>query len=171
MAAIAKEARVALKTVYVAFETKAGLIRALWYRILRGDPEDVPVAQRDWFRTVLEEPDPVRQLQLNARNSRIVKLRVQGVGEAIRAAAGVDPDGRALWERIQADFYENQRTVVESLAAKDALKDGLDVAAATDRLWTLNHPDVWSLLVGRRGWKPEEYERWLADSSCAQLLR
>ena len=60
--------------------------------------------------------------------------------------------------------------VVESLAAKGALRPGLDVAAATDRLWTLNHPDVWSLLVGRRGWTPEEYERWLADSSRDQLL-
>ncbi len=30
MAAIATEARVALKTVYVAFETKAGVLRALW---------------------------------------------------------------------------------------------------------------------------------------------
>ena len=134
MAAIAAEAGVALKTVYVAFETKAGLLRALWHLVLRGDPDDVPVAERDWFREVLNEPDPVRVLQLNARNSRMVKLRVQGVGEAIRAAAASDPDGAALWERIQGDFYENQRTVVESLAARNALRPGLDVTEAADRL-------------------------------------
>ena len=170
MAAIAAEAGVALKTVYVAFETKAGLLRALWHLVLRGDPEDVPVAQRDWFREVLDEPDPARQLELNARNSRMVKLRVQGVGEAIRAAAAADPEGAALWNRIQQDFYENQQAVVESLAAKGALRPGLDVAEATDRLWTINHPDVWTLLVGRRGWTPDRYERWLADSSSDQLL-
>ena len=170
MAAIAAEAGVALKTVYVAFETKAGLLRALWHLVLRGDPDDVPVAGRDWFREVLDEPDPIRQLQLNARNSRQVKMRVQRIGEAIRAAAATDPDSAALWERIQRDFYENQRTVVESLAAKGALHEGLDVTAATDRLWTLNHPDVWTLLVARRGWSPEDYERWLADSSRDQLL-
>ena len=42
MAAIAKEAGVALKTVYNAFETKSGLLRALWHRNLRGGREDVP---------------------------------------------------------------------------------------------------------------------------------
>jgi hypothetical protein len=37
-------------------------------------------------------------------------------------------------------------------------------------LWTLNHPDVWLLLVGERGWTPEEFERWFADAACDQLL-
>ena len=40
MAAIAAEAGVALKTVYVAFETKSGVLRALWHLLLRGDDED-----------------------------------------------------------------------------------------------------------------------------------
>src|ERR671937_2719513 len=58
MAAIAAEAGVALKTVYVAFETKSGLLRALWHLRLRGDEEDVPVGERAWYRAVLEQPDP-----------------------------------------------------------------------------------------------------------------
>ena len=60
--------------------------------------------------------------------------------------------------------------IVESLAGKRALRDGLDVAHATDILWTINHPDVWQLLVGQRGWAPERYEQWCADLACAQLL-
>jgi hypothetical protein len=59
---------------------------------------------------------------------------------------------------------------VESLHAKRALRPGLDVARATDVLWTLNHPDVWLLLVGERGWTPGQWERWFADTACAQLL-
>src|ERR671923_2115202 len=58
MAAIATEAGVALKTVYVAFETKSGVLRGLWHLLLRGDVEDLPVGQRDWYREVLDEPDP-----------------------------------------------------------------------------------------------------------------
>src|SRR3954454_15680491 len=65
MAAVAAEARVALKTVYLAFETKSGLLRALWHLLLRGDEEKSPVAERHWYREVLEEPDPQRQLRLN----------------------------------------------------------------------------------------------------------
>jgi hypothetical protein len=30
---------------------------------------------------------------------------------------------------------------------------------------------VWLLLVGKRGWTPERWERWFADTACAQLLK
>ena len=94
MAAIATEAGVALKTVYVAFETKSGVLRALWNLSLRGDEDEVPVAERSWYRELLEEPDPERQLRLNARNSTVGKLRIGGVIEVIRAAAPVDAESR-----------------------------------------------------------------------------
>ena len=168
MAAIATEAGVALKTVYVAFETKSGVLRALWHLLLRGDQADAPVAERDWYRAVLDEPDPRRQLELNARNARAVKERAGGLLAVIQGAAPTDPDISALWERIQTEFYENQRTIVESLAAKDALRGA--VGPATDILWTLNHPATWHLLVTQRGWTPAAFERWFADTACAQLL-
>ena len=60
--------------------------------------------------------------------------------------------------------------IVESVAAKGALAAGLDVEEATDILWTLNHPDLWFLLVGRCGWTPDRFETWFADSCCQQLL-
>src|SRR3954452_23092534 len=55
MAAIAAEAGVALKTVYVAFETKSGVLRALWHLVLRGDQDDVPMTERSWYRELLAE--------------------------------------------------------------------------------------------------------------------
>ena len=75
MAMVAREAGVALKTVYLAFETKSGLLRELWHLLLRGDEGTAPVGERQWYQEVLDEPDPVRQLELNARNSRAVKER------------------------------------------------------------------------------------------------
>src|ERR1019366_6454278 len=55
MSEIAAEAGVALKTVYVAFESKAGLLRALWHLLLRGDENASPVGERAWYREVLDE--------------------------------------------------------------------------------------------------------------------
>ena len=89
----------------------------------------------------------------------------------IRSAAPSDPELGALWSRIQSDFYDNQRAIVESLHAQErACGRASTSTRATDILWTLNHPDVWLLLVGERGWTPEQWEQWFGDTICAQLL-
>jgi AcrR family transcriptional regulator len=170
MAAVAGDAGVALKTVYLAFETKSGLLRALWHLLLRGDDDRTPVGEREWYQEVLDESDPVRKLRLNARNSRAVKERAGSLLAVIASAAPLDDDTAALWRAIQDEFYANQESIVASLHARGALAAGLDVSRATDILWTLNHPDVWHLLVGERGWTPERYEEWFGDTVCAQLL-
>jgi AcrR family transcriptional regulator len=170
IAQIAREAGVSAKTVHLGFETKSGLLRALWHLQLRGDQDDVPVAGRAWYQEVLDEPDPARKLALNARNSRAVKVRAAALIGVLPAAAAADPEIAPLWTRIQQEFWENQRVVVASLHDLGALRDGLDIDEATDILWTLNHPTTWQLLVGERGWTPERYEAWLAEVSRQQLL-
>lgn len=170
MAAIAAEAGVAAKTVYLAFQSKRGLLLALWHLLLRGDEEPVPVGERRWFREVVDEPDPEHLLRLNARNSRIVKERAGALLEILRSAAPADVELDALWMRIQTEFYENQRSIVEQLQKNGALRASLEVDRGADILWTLNHPSVYGLLVGDRGWSPQQYEEWLGDAFCSQLL-
>jgi len=171
IASVAAEAGVATKTVYLAFATKSGLLRALWNSRLRGGEGEAPVAERPWFREVVEEPDPERRLQLAARRSREAKERIGSVIGVIREAAVIDADVAALWDRIETEFHANQRVIVDSLADAGALRPGLDAEEAADILWTLNHPDVWRALVGRRGWTPEQWESWFAATAISQLLR
>lgn len=170
MEAIANQAGVSLKTVYLAFSTKAGLLRAVWDLLLKGDTDDAPVAERPWYVEVLEEQDPERKLTLTAHHSVAVKQRIGALLRVIRSAAEVDADGAVLWALIQSDFHANQRVIVESLHAQGGLRPDLDVDRATDILWTLNHPDVWLLLAGERGWTPEAFEAWFAEAATTQLL-
>lgn len=171
MEAVATRAGVALKTVYNAYASKPGLLRAVWDLSLKGDLDEAPVAQRPWYAAVLAEPDPRTQLSLLAENSRIVKTRIAPMLKVIRDAAPLDGDLAALWELIQTDYWANQHAVVESIAAKGALRPGLDVDQATDVLWTLNHPDLWLLLVDRRGWTPAQWQTWFTHAATGQLLR
>jgi AcrR family transcriptional regulator len=170
MAQVAGEAGVSLKTVYLAFATKSGLLRTLWNFLLRGDDEDRPVAEQDWYRQVLDEPDPERRLRLNAHNSTLGKQRISGILEVIRNAAPTDSEIASLWQRIQAEYHANQRAIVEPLGTQNQLRKGLDVDRATDILWTINHPNTWQLLVVDRGWTFAQYEQWTGDLACAQLL-
>ena len=170
MEEIASETGVALKTVYSAFTTKSGLLRAVWDLLLKGDSDDAPVAQRASYRQVLEEPDAERQLRLLAAGACAVKRRIGALLRVIRSASVVNDDAAALWRLIQTDFYENQRAIIGTLHARGALRPGLGPVEATDILWTLNHPDLWLLLVGTRGWTPAAFEAWFADTLCQQLL-
>src|SRR5689334_4962478 len=95
--AIAVEAGVSQKTVYLAFTTKAGVLRAVWDLLLKGDVDDAPVAERPAYLTMLEEPDPERQLRMNAANARAVKERIGGILRVIRSAAVVDEQAADLW--------------------------------------------------------------------------
>jgi AcrR family transcriptional regulator len=171
VAAIADEARVALKTVYAVFGTKAEVLRELWNLRMRGDEAPEPMAERAWYGELIAEPDPRRRLALVARNSRAVKERTADVTEIVRQAALADPQIGALWERFQRELYEiGMRGVAKTLARDRVLATGVTTAAATDILWTLVHPDVYQLLVRQRAWSPERYERWLAATLADQLL-
>lgn len=170
VAEVAQEARVALKTVYAVFGTKAEVLRALWNLRMRGDEEPVPMPERPWYREIVDEPDPQRRLALVAHNSRIVRERTAHVTEIVRQAAAADEQIAALWDRFQREFYElGVRGIVQTLERDGVLT--ADLTTAADIGWTLTHPDLYQLLVHQRGWSPEAYERWLAETLCAQLVK
>ena len=171
MPAVAAEANVALKTVYVAFTTKSRLLHELWNVRLGGDAEPVPVVARPWYRDLLAEPDPQQLLRRFAAQSRRVKERAGGLMVVIRNGAGADPAVTGLWRLIQHEFHEVLGPIAAHLAEVGALAGHLTVATATDLLWTLNHPDVWHLLCVERGWTADAYEDWLLRSFQTQLLR
>jgi len=167
---IAAHAGVAVKTVYLAFESKAGLLRAVWEARLGGAEEATPVLQRGWFRELTEEADPAGKLRLLAAQSRRVKTATGPLLEVIHAAAATDPEIAVLWQDIEAKLLRVQRAVVDQLDALRALRPSLEAAEATDVLWTLNHPSVWHLFVRQRRWSPARYEQWLYGSFCLHLL-
>ncbi len=169
IAAIAADAGVSTATVYLAFETKGGLLRAVWHLLLRGDRDEVPVAEQPWYREVLGARDAEAQVRLNARNSRRVKERIWPLVDAIREAAAADAEAGELWARIEHDFHANQRDIVASIAAKGALAPHLDLETAADVMWTLNHPSVYGILR-RRGWSDDRYEEWLHGAFRAEIL-
>jgi TetR/AcrR family transcriptional regulator of autoinduction and epiphytic fitness len=169
--AIASEAGVAVKTVYLAVGSKSDAVHALWDLRLKGDDDPLPVPARPWYRELLDEEDPRRLLQQLADQSALVKQRAGSVMEIVRDAARVDAGVADLWHRIQTEFHGVLHPVAERLVQLEALADHLDAATATDILWALNHPDVWQLLSAQRGWTVEHYRSWLAGLLCDHLLR
>jgi hypothetical protein len=46
----------------------------------------------------------------------------------------------------------------------------VDPGDAADIIWATNAPELYQLLVGQRGWTPERYEQFLADTWRRLLL-
>ncbi len=167
---IARLAEVARPTVFTAAGNKSAILKEVVDLALAGDDAPIPVSDRPWFREMIEEPDPQRMLHLHARNIRMMGERVADVYSAVESAAAADPEVGALWQTLQGQRLAGSRVVAAALARKTALRAGYDEDAVTDVLWSLGTPMVYRKTVRERGWSPERYESWIADTLCRMFL-
>ncbi len=90
MAEIAREAGVAMQSVYSAGRSKADILSAAVERAVAGDDQEVMVHDRPAFALMAAEPDPVRQMRMIADLICDVQERSAPLQLAYREAAAVD---------------------------------------------------------------------------------
>jgi AcrR family transcriptional regulator len=168
---VAAKAGVSLATVKQTFGTKSELLLQVWHRRLAGGLDDpVPVADRDWYKAIFTGTDPRAKLRALAAGVRAVRPGIARLSQAIETAAQSDPDIAELHNRMQREFYANQKAIVQHLADGGFLRSGLTVETGSDLLYTLNSIHNFDVLVNQRGWTLDEYEQWLAQILEQQLL-
>ena len=86
----------------------------------------------------------------------------------IQQAAPAEPELATLWTEIAVRRAANMRLFAADLAAAAPLR--VDPGDAADIIWATNAPELYQLLVGQRGWSPERYEHFLADTWRRLLL-
>jgi AcrR family transcriptional regulator len=160
--AIAVEAGVAVSTIYAIFRNKRGIlagIREAWHQ---------ESGQRTLYAQAMEEADPANALALAARATRRQWETGGAMTQIYDAAASADPE--AAEERAKS--LEGRRTNLTPFVERlePSLRPGLDVSHAAAIFFALTHFYVYQSLVTDAGWSDDEYERWLAESLCHQLL-
>jgi hypothetical protein len=60
--------------------------------------------------------------------------------------------------------------MIISLRDAKRLRLGLNHQTARDIFWMLTGRDVYRMLVRERGWSPQKYQDWLADTLVHSLL-
>ena len=172
MPAIASEAGVVVETIYRAFGSKAGLIKAVVEAAVAGGSSraDVPVEERPAIRAVIDEPDPRRQIELYVATQPGIHRRSGQLLRALLGAAAVDPMLKALWDEIEAGRLAGQGRFAGMLAERGSLRPDVSVEQARDVVWTLCSLAVYDLLVVSRGWTSERYQEWLATALARELL-
>lgn len=170
MPAIAREAGVALDTVYATAGKKPALFRLLIEASLSGADEEVPAEERGYVQAIRAEKDAAKKLRIYAAALRSIQERLAPVFQVLQGAARVDRELGELWEEISERRARNMRLFAAELAKTGRLRGELSVAKAGDILWSMNSPEFFLLLVEGRGWSPEEFEEWLAEAWIRLLL-
>ncbi len=172
MQKIADAAGVVVETIYRSFDGKAGLFKAAVEAAVAGGSSraERPVEARPAIRSVIEETDPRRKLELYVRTQPGINERLAPLYRALGEAAAVEPELALILEDLEAQRLSGMERFAADLARVGGLRAGLVVHEARDVVWTLTSHDVYRMLVVERDWSLRRYERWLVETLARSLL-
>ena len=170
VAEIARTADVHLDTVYELVGRKPELLRALIERAISGTDRALAPIQRPYVQAMGAEPDPSLKLAIYASAVRDIHLRMAPLLLALRDAATTDEEAQQVWREISDRRARNMRDLVRELGPDGTLRASLSIHEAADVIWATASAELFILFTQERGWTPQAYEHWLADTWSRLLL-
>jgi AcrR family transcriptional regulator len=164
---IADEAGVSPETIYAAFRNKRTVLKRWVETTIAGDDLPIAMIQRDWADRTRAEPDARRALGIAVAAGREILQRSAAAMTVLRAAGDADPRVAQLHTDLMAQRHDDMVELTSILAGKQEL--AVDTSEAADIIWAVTSPEAYQLLVVDRGWTPERFGQWTADT-LAQLL-
>lgn len=162
--AIAQWAEVSAQSVYAIFKSKTGILIALVDQSMFG-PDYEEVVQQ-----ALGASDPETRLRRAASVARQIRGAQSAAFDLLRGAGVVAPELAKLERQRERLRYEKEEGMIIFLRDAGRLRPGLNHKTVRDILWMLTGGDVYRMLVRERGWSPQKYQDWLADTLVLSLL-
>ena len=164
IAQIARRARVAAPTVYAAFQSKEGLLRAIMRAALFGEPFEIA-------RRHLEGvADPVEMIALTPDIALSVWEGESGKLGLLRGASTFSPSLRRIEQEFERLRFDMQERRLRLLFEQGRARKGLTLDEARRILWMYTSRDVYRMLVHEGGWSRERYRTWLRDTLLTALV-
>jgi hypothetical protein len=88
----------------------------------------------------------------------------------MRGAGVVAPELANLERHRERLRYDREESVITLLRESGKLRTELSHQTTRDIFWMLTGGDVYRMLVRERGWSPQQYQDWLADTLVKLLL-
>lgn len=167
MADIAREAGVALQSVYNAGQSKADLMHHVADLAVAGDDREIMLIDRPGFRAVAREPDAEAQIRMAAGLTAATLERLAPVWVAYREAAAVDARAAA---NLVAAHRRRHLTFGAMIRMLPEHRLRQPYEASTDTAWSIASIDVFLLLRSIREWDATRYAEWLARTLVDVLL-
>jgi AcrR family transcriptional regulator len=162
---VAREAGVAVQTVYFTFRTKGELLQAAYEHVVTG-PDGVPPHHTAWWRSAEQDPDV----------ASAVRTLVEGTVELLDRAAPLvwavlgDPTARERYDANEELRRSGNERLLRTLSTKNPLRDGLPETRACDLLLVLTGPQLYSQLTRDLGWSIQEVADWMTAAVLRELF-
>jgi AcrR family transcriptional regulator len=168
IASIAQAADVSVETIYKTFGGKRGLVTAIWNRGLEGSGP-IPAERRSDEMQALEA-DPRKVIENWGNLSAEVLPRAAPILLLLRTAAATDSEMATLLQEVDQARLTRMERNARRLYDHGDLRENVTLEQARDIMWTYSSPELYELLVLRRGWALEHYGRFIAEAMLAALL-
>jgi AcrR family transcriptional regulator len=163
--AIAQQAEVSAQSVYAIFKSKTGILIELLDQSMFGtDYEEV-------VQRTLSASDPENRLRLAAGVAKQIRSAQSAMFDLLRGAGVVAPELAKLQQQRERLRYKKEEGMISFLRDSGSLRPDIDHQTARDIFWMLTGGDVYRMLVHERGWSPQQYQDWLADTLVHSLLK
>jgi AcrR family transcriptional regulator len=164
IADVAAAAGVSVETVYKRFRGKAGLVRAIRERALAG----VGTVHAEQRSDALRGEDPLTIVRGWGLLAAEVAPLVAPILLLVRDGAVHEEDLAGLRDELDDDRM--RRMTENARALRDHLRPGVSVEDAAEVLWTYTAPELFELLVLRRGWTADKFGAFVSDALASALL-
>jgi len=169
MKAIAAQAGVSEKTMYLTFSTKATLLRQVIHLAVRGDEASTPLSERPEWRALFAGPVEQILTRFAALNATLM-ARTAAVIALGESAASTDPELAQYRDQAHAETRTNLRALAAELKARGVLAPEVSEQDAADTIYALaTDESVYLRLTRECGWTPARYADLIARTLTAAL--
>jgi AcrR family transcriptional regulator len=162
IASIASDAGVSVDTVYKTYGGKPGLVRAIYVRGLAGDGPEHAEARSDALQ--LTERDPLAITRAFGGFVMEIAPRTAPIMLLIRDVAVSDPEMANLQAELDEERLRRMVHNAENLRDAGHLRPDLPVEVAGEIGWLYTAPQLYELLVIKRGWPIERFGAFVAEA-------
>jgi AcrR family transcriptional regulator len=169
MRAIAEQAHVSEKTMYLTYATKANLLREVIQVAVRGDEGPETLSERAEWRAVMAGPPDEVFVRFAALNAALM-ARTAPIIALAESAAAVDPELAEHRARARATARADLHALAVELKLRGQLGAGVSVQDAADTMYGItNDAGVYLRLTTECGWNESRYAELMARTLTANL--
>ncbi|MFN2518241.1 MAG: TetR/AcrR family transcriptional regulator [Jatrophihabitantaceae bacterium] len=166
--AIAREADVAVETIYSRFKNKAGILNAVLGTAVTGAADAAALMDTPPYRQVAactDQREQIRQLAHISRQTLQREASTHRILETVGTWEAKDALHEQLLYRVAA-----QRLAIDLVIANGDLRDALTADTAGATYSALSNPTNFRTMTTTFGWSADQFEQWLADNLTRILL-